>query len=341
MFFLSAFGDAHSKANANYADNALRVAFMVLKYPISSYYRMEQDNEVLITNIVKNIVANPKIKDDIFQRYGAAGNSLLELYSHIEKGEDFGKDFIEELARHIHNILIGQIYILHRADSFEKSFDILPGVADEIYALRKKYEMVFGGFEPHFAQLCEKLLNKVEGATVPDFRLLTPQELIESIQTGILPKEVIEQRKKLVIVSYLPEVQILTGNAAQEVYDAIKANEEKYKPVQNVQNEIKGTTVYGTGKVTGECKLITDYSLIETLEAGQILVTPSTLPKYNNVYKRARAIVTNEGGILAHTAILCREFKISGIVGTKVATQILKDGDTIEMDLDKGTVRKI
>lgn len=339
MFFLSAFGDAHSKANASYADNALRLAFMVLKYPISSYYRMEHDNEVLIKNIVKSIVANPKVKDNIFQGYSTSGDKLLELYSKIEKENDFSLEFIEELAQHTHTILIGQIYILHRADSFVRAFEVLPGVADEIYALRKKYESVFGGFEPHFAKLCEKLLHKIEGATLQDLRLLTPAELIKTIKTKKLPRNETEIRKSLAIVSYLPKVQILTGEVAQEIYEAIKANEEKYNPVQNQANEIEGKTVFGTGKITGQCMVITDYTKIDTLEEGKILITPSTLPKYNHIYQRAKAIVTNEGGILAHAAILCRESKIPGIIGTKIATNVIKDGTNVELDLEKGIVK--
>ena len=126
---------------------------------------------------------------------------------------------------------------------------------------------------------------------------------------------------------------------AKEILDAIHQNEEKYHPVANINNEIKGKTVFGSGKVTGKCHIITDYDKIEDLQEGEILVVPSTLPKYNNVYKRAKAIITNEGGVLAHASIFCREFKIPGIVGTKIATKVIKDGDFVEVDADNGIVK--
>ena len=57
--------------------------------------------------------------------------------------------------------------------------------------------------------------------------------------------------------------------------------------------------------------------------------------------KRAIAFVTDEGGITCHAAIIAREMKKPCIIGTKVATKILKDGDMVEVDANKGTVKII
>ena len=57
--------------------------------------------------------------------------------------------------------------------------------------------------------------------------------------------------------------------------------------------------------------------------------------------KKAAAIVTDEGGITSHAAIVSRELGIPCVIGTKFATKVFKDGDLIEVDADKGIVRKI
>jgi pyruvate,water dikinase len=57
--------------------------------------------------------------------------------------------------------------------------------------------------------------------------------------------------------------------------------------------------------------------------------------------KRAAAIVTDEGGITSHAAIVSRELKKPCVVGTKVATQVLGDGDLVEVNGVKGVVRII
>jgi len=57
--------------------------------------------------------------------------------------------------------------------------------------------------------------------------------------------------------------------------------------------------------------------------------------------KKAVAVITDEGGITCHAAIVSRELKIPCIVGTKIATRVLKDGDKVEVDADKGVVKII
>ena len=72
-----------------------------------------------------------------------------------------------------------------------------------------------------------------------------------------------------------------------------------------------------------------------------ILIVHQGLPQFAAFYKKAKAIVTDEGGITSHAAVIAREHKIPCVVGTKKATIILKDGDTVEVDAAKGIVRKI
>ena len=57
--------------------------------------------------------------------------------------------------------------------------------------------------------------------------------------------------------------------------------------------------------------------------------------------RKAKAIVTDEGGITCHAAIVSRELGKVCVVGTKIATQIFKDGDMVEVDANKGVVRII
>ena len=57
--------------------------------------------------------------------------------------------------------------------------------------------------------------------------------------------------------------------------------------------------------------------------------------------RQASAIVTDEGGLTCHAAIVSREMGIPCVVGTKIATQVLKDGDRVEVDANKGIVRKL
>ncbi len=81
--------------------------------------------------------------------------------------------------------------------------------------------------------------------------------------------------------------------------------------------------------------------IIKKMSQGDVLVAQSTTPELMVLVKKACAIVTDQGGMLSHAAIISREFNIPCIVGTGNATKLLKDGDIVEVDADAGVVKKL
>lgn len=77
---------------------------------------------------------------------------------------------------------------------------------------------------------------------------------------------------------------------------------------------------------------------LEKLQGDDILVVPSTDPSWTIYMLKAKAIVTNTGGILSHAAIVSRELGIPCVVGTGDATSRLKDGQRISVDGTKGVI---
>lgn len=86
---------------------------------------------------------------------------------------------------------------------------------------------------------------------------------------------------------------------------------------------------------------MTSVKEIDKVKTGDILVAVMTRPDYIMGIKKAAAIVTDEGGITCHAAIISRELGIPCIIGTKIGTKILKDGDLIEVNANHGWVRKV
>ena len=103
---------------------------------------------------------------------------------------------------------------------------------------------------------------------------------------------------------------------------------------------IKGNTAY-PGYVYGKLRIVKSSKDLHSLNNGEILVVAQTNPDYLPAMKRCAAIITDEGGITCHAAIVARELKKPCIIGTKVATQVLHDGDLVEVDADNGVVRVI
>jgi len=103
---------------------------------------------------------------------------------------------------------------------------------------------------------------------------------------------------------------------------------------------LKGT-VASPGKVVGPVKIVQNFSEINKVESGDILVAYMTSPRFMPAIHRCAGIVTNDGGLTCHAAIIAREIKKPCIVGTKIATKVLHDGDMVEVDANKGVVRKL
>ncbi len=105
------------------------------------------------------------------------------------------------------------------------------------------------------------------------------------------------------------------------------------------QVEIKGTIAF-KGKVKGIVRLIDTLNWkTKTFNNRDILVSINSNPTFMPLIAKAGAIVTDEGGMMCHAAIVSRELKIPCIIGTKIATTVLKDGDVVEVDANTGIVR--
>jgi len=92
------------------------------------------------------------------------------------------------------------------------------------------------------------------------------------------------------------------------------------------------------GIAYGEAKLVSDASELGKVKDGDILVAVMTTPDMVPAMKRAAAIITDEGGLTCHAAIVARELGCPAVVGTRRATLVLTDGMKITIDGEKGLV---
>ena len=121
----------------------------------------------------------------------------------------------------------------------------------------------------------------------------------------------------------------ITGKQAKVIAEEI---EKEFS-----SGELKGMSAC-QGKVTGIARVIKTSEQFKEFKQGEILVTVVTRPEFVPLMKKASAIVTDEGGITSHAAIVSRELKIPCIIGTQKATSIIKTGDTIEVDAVTGKI---
>jgi phosphohistidine swiveling domain-containing protein len=101
--------------------------------------------------------------------------------------------------------------------------------------------------------------------------------------------------------------------------------------------ELNGLGV-SPGAVTGKARVILRADTEEQLLAGEILVAPFTDPGWTPYFVPAAAIVMDEGGVISHGSIIAREYGIPAVVNAGGATRIIKTGQTIRVDGDRGVV---
>jgi len=128
--------------------------------------------------------------------------------------------------------------------------------------------------------------------------------------------------------------ETIVGEASESFVAKLQATEN------NSASEISGT-IASRGKVIGKVRIVMTAKKIDEVEDGEILVAPMTRPEHLIGMKKAAAIVTDDGGITCHAAIVSRELGKPCIIGTKNATKILKNGDLVEVDAENGVVKII
>ncbi len=91
----------------------------------------------------------------------------------------------------------------------------------------------------------------------------------------------------------------------------------------------------------GKVKILNSSKDGAKVKTGDFLVTSMTTPDYILAMKKAIGFITDEGGVTCHAAITAREMNKPAIIGTKIATKVLKDGDLVEVDINKGIIKII
>ncbi|MFP4187801.1 MAG: phosphoenolpyruvate synthase [Halobacteriales archaeon] len=94
------------------------------------------------------------------------------------------------------------------------------------------------------------------------------------------------------------------------------------------------------GKESGKVRIVRKLDEIDRIEEGDVMVTEQTTPDMVPAMKRSAAIVTDEGGLTSHAAIVSRELGKTAVVGTGNATTTLEDGEVVTVDGDKGRVTR-
>jgi phosphoenolpyruvate synthase/pyruvate phosphate dikinase len=186
--------------------------------------------------------------------------------------------------------------------------------------------------------IMDNVLSAIEAKTGIAKKLLVYliHDEVDSVLDGLTDKGVLIKRRDgaMHIVFRDDGYRMIVGNEAESI-----RNELEQELQASTQDQILSGQVASQGYAKGIARIILSSDQFESFKDGEILVAGMTRPEFVPLMKRAAGIVTNEGGVTCHAAIVSRELGKPCIIGTKNATTAIHDGDLIEVRAHHGTVR--
>jgi phosphohistidine swiveling domain-containing protein len=201
----------------------------------------------------------------------------------------------------------------------------------QTYSNKKEWKNLIRGMSSY---KLSKLLSEIarrKSLTLQELSYLREEEICNIILNKINPETVRNRKENCLYIIHKNQVEVIEDKELLERIDSDLSNKEF---------ELKGD-VACSGKVKGKVRIILSNQDFYKFNDEEIIIAPTTRPDYLPLMKKSLAIVTNEGGMLSHAAILSRELGKPCLIGTRIATSIFKDGDLIEVDADKGVVRRV
>jgi phosphohistidine swiveling domain-containing protein len=301
-----------------------------------------------IEEIEKGILRFPELNNKIekhTEEYGAAGyiylgpawkkeHYLEQLKNIIEKGIDpekklFAIEKRNEINKKKKRQLLNQLGFTESELHLINCLNIVGFI--KLYRKDLLYKSYY-----HMHKWLEEVCKRFD-LEIKQLRHMIPDEIGAMLLEGKrIDKKILDERIKFYcFILQDDKLRLLYGKEAREFYEK---NVEKIE-VSDI-NELKGECAC-QGKVTGIIKLIRTVEDMQKMEKGDILISPATNPNLVPAMEKAGAIVTDEGGITCHAAIVSREMGIPCVTGTNIVTKAFKDGDKVEVDATNGIVKRL
>lgn len=183
-----------------------------------------------------------------------------------------------------------------------------------------------------------KLLTEISAKLKIKAELLKYAMPDEIISLKLDSKTLALRQKQYVLELIKGKLRLLVGERAKSFTKSFMKSVKKI--IDNTATEFKGMSAY-PGRVSGKVVLVVHDKDLANVHNGDILVSPMTRTSFISAMKKAGAFVTDEGGITCHAAIVARELKKPCVVGTKIASKVLKNGMRVVVDANSGLVKII
>jgi len=218
----------------------------------------------------------------------------------------------------------------------DKSEKIYYDLAAEVIHLKsyRKDVWFYGNF------VLEKIHKEIArrlNLSLKQVRFIGNWEMKKALKKNYFSPKILNERFKFCVYYQTSNKNIIYhGQKAKSFLRSKRFEKEKIVKT----DKFSGTSAC-KGKSQGIVKIINEPADMSKMKKGDIMVAITTFPALVPAMKKASALVTDTGGITCHAAIVSREMNIPCVIGTKIATKVLKDGDKVRVNANKGVINKI
>ena len=307
-----------------------------------SFYQ-EEELELLKLKLKENAKDFEKLLNKHAEKYFWIQNSYFETFvleeSSFKKAlKDLDNKGIAEEIQRINNFPRNAVEEkkkickeLHLSEDIQKIAYLLSYC---IYWQDARKKQIF--MSNHYIKAFIDEIARRKKIKVEDLENCWCSELESLLKGRNLKEKEVQQRRKQFLGHYTNKISLISE---QKEFNHLVFPFLERKIATNVK-EIKGIVAsIGSGIVKGRVKILMSPKEWKKVSKGDILVVPMTSPEYITAMRKAAAIVTDEGGMTSHASIVSRELGVPCIVGTKIATKVLKDRMIVEVNAKKGVVR--
>ncbi len=304
----------------------------IYKEGMVTCYQLVSENTSFGTALAKQLEDNPALVATWNQEVKSAADTVLALMTKYD-GVLFETAHCHHFEEVFRNLQPPFVRMTRVANYLNQSFH--PLVLPSLNVTRLATETVYGKVD-YFVRRSLRGLGEKLGIDPALIEQLYHFEVYNYVTTGILPSDT-ELATRSPISGLFFENGIQYFLSAEQCRLFERAVTEKNISADGV---VRGATSM-PGIAHGVVRVIFDPKKYETFNEGDILVTNMTYPEFVPLMKKSGAIVTDAGGVLCHAAIVARELKKPCVTNTQFATNILRNGEVVEVDATNGIIRKI
>jgi phosphohistidine swiveling domain-containing protein len=289
------------------------------------------------------------IKDFLVEAYvnPALHNELDILFANkVKENPEFFKEFnneflkrYEELKKTWEHAPLSNSQLLTLITDFR---DFWPAIYASMYIAGHDFSQADQDLMLNLRKQIDKAADELTHAIVLSLQAMCPDlgHLVNYVSIENLSREM-PNKEELIALSHKTVVIFNDRIIPEDEFNSLKKQYNFDLESLELKKETKEFSgqIACKGKIRGTVRLVLKRDQVTSLQAGEVLVSTMTVPDYLPAMSKAVAFITDEGGITCHAAIIAREMKKPCVIGTKVATKVLKNGDMVEVDADQGIIR--